>query len=390
MSWRDTVGKGQASFRGVKFWVDAADYQGGRRVIQNEFPNRNDPTQDDVGRKARSFPVEGHVEGDDYLDQKNALIDALESDAGEGELLHPYYGKRSVVVDGFTVHEATDEGGKASFRIEFHDAPVGADQPSVKVDTGAVLQDAVAAGRLAVLAEFLKAYVVTAGSYVATVEAAVQRIASVAQSIAAKATMPANAVAEFNGTLANLNNTVASIVRTPQALYDSMSMLLEQTASMLSLGEVAYDLDFGPPPPPTTPERIAELANWTAVKNAWQRLVVLRMAEDAPTETFSSYDEALAARNKVTALIDDQAENASDDTFPALTDVRTALVQAVPGPGVDLPHLLTVTPNVPTPSILLAFQLYGSLDLEQDLIDRNDVRDPAAVFGTLQVLSNVS
>ena len=52
-----------ASFRNVSFYVNAHTLEGGRRIVNHEFPDRDDPATEDMGRRSRSFAIEGHVIG---------------------------------------------------------------------------------------------------------------------------------------------------------------------------------------------------------------------------------------------------------------------------------------------------------------------------------------
>src|SRR5512146_2081329 len=130
-TWRDRLGKvtladGRqvvgASFRGVPFFVSVAQHKGGRRNVLHEFPGRDTPQAEDLGRQARVFPVEAYVIGDGYMEDRNKLLAALET-KGLGELRHPLYGTRLVAVTGgFTVRESAMDGGMATFAIEFTEA----------------------------------------------------------------------------------------------------------------------------------------------------------------------------------------------------------------------------------------------------------------------------
>jgi prophage DNA circulation protein len=150
-----------------------------------------------------------------------------------------------------------------------------------------------------------------------------------------------------------------------------------------------YDYDPGLRPSATTATRLQEQTNFDAAQRLIQQLALLRAAELALDETFDSYDAAVAARDTLTDKLDDQADLATDDTYPLLTQLRADLVKAIPGSGNDLPHLIDHTPIVTVPSLVLAYKLYGNLDLESDLVARNNLRHPGFVQGgqVLEVLS---
>ena len=51
----------QASFRGAQFEVDDVDASGGRRLVKHEYPLRDVPYAEDMGRKAREYSVKAFI-----------------------------------------------------------------------------------------------------------------------------------------------------------------------------------------------------------------------------------------------------------------------------------------------------------------------------------------
>jgi hypothetical protein len=117
--WRDKYQ--EAAFRGVMFFVETDARQGGRRVAMHEYPKRNTPYAEDMGRKAKRFLVQGYLIGKNYLEQKYRLIDALEKD-GPGMLRLPLPYQMSdekVMVMAYTVTEARERGGYCQVEMDF-------------------------------------------------------------------------------------------------------------------------------------------------------------------------------------------------------------------------------------------------------------------------------
>jgi prophage DNA circulation protein len=106
-------------FRGVAFRTVDAEFKVGRRNVVNEYPQRDLPYVDDLGRKARRFVVEAYVIGPNYLAERDALVAAFEAQ-GPGELMHPRYGLRQVSLDGdVSVKESPERGGQARISVTF-------------------------------------------------------------------------------------------------------------------------------------------------------------------------------------------------------------------------------------------------------------------------------
>lgn len=150
--WRDDWR--QASFRGAAFHVEVGARAGGRRIVPHEYPKRDDPYAEDMGRRARrwhvtayfiSYPVDGN--GDtgeavlrlrDYRVGRDALIRALEQE-GPGTLVHPTLGSMEVACETYTVQDAIREkGGFCVFEMTFCEAGVQGNDV-VGVQTGAVI-----------------------------------------------------------------------------------------------------------------------------------------------------------------------------------------------------------------------------------------------------------
>ena len=119
MSWRDNLRQG--SFRGVEFFTEDVQTAGGRRAVHHQFPNREKPYAEDMGRAARVYTIQGHVIGDNYFETKTRLLEVFEK-KGPGELIHPYYGSLFVQVAEVNVSESNQEGAIAVFTAKFLEA----------------------------------------------------------------------------------------------------------------------------------------------------------------------------------------------------------------------------------------------------------------------------
>lgn len=387
MAWQELV-RTAASFRGVVFNVDTAERSGGRRGVTHEYPFRDKPFREDLGGKVRPFTIDGHVIGVDYLSARDILITALEA-FGPGELVHPYYGTRKVAVLDFRVREAAAEGGLARFSIDFEETDAVPLQPTATVDTGIALRGSAATARTAVGDEFTAGYAPgihmdsLAGAVAAAataVDAALQASEQEIQDAAASAARTAALVADA----AALADSGADVLAALVDLFDSISGLA--SADLL----VVYSSDLGEHPSDATSNRVIEGENFDALQRLVQRLTILRAAELALEETFENHEAAIAARDGIADLLDEQAELVGDDSYPALIDLRSKLVQAVPGTDSQLPHLIMFTPPETVPSLVLAHRLYGSVALEGGVLARNGIANPVFVVGgaALEVLSD--
>jgi prophage DNA circulation protein len=116
MSWRDRYRP--ASFRGAGFYLDTGARSGGRRGVTFEYPKRDTPSDEDMGRRARRSAVTGYVLGPDYDRAAQDLEDALNTE-GPGSLVHPNMGEMQVRCETYTRAESKDRGNIAVFEMTF-------------------------------------------------------------------------------------------------------------------------------------------------------------------------------------------------------------------------------------------------------------------------------
>lgn len=410
MTWRDelrrvTLSDGRvlvgASFRGVPFFVDESTRGGGRRLVNHEFPYRDDNYVNDLGRRTRTFQVQGYVIGADYVAQRDALLAALEDTAGPGELVHPYHGVRRALCGPCSVHETTRDGGMGTFSMEFTEAPAQNVVANIELSMEAEVKAAAVAAATAADTEFQARYSCTdvAAARLASAEVLIERMAT-------KLGEELKPIVQFTQELAGLNRQVA-------ALIDEASTLARTPADVLStfLGAITdlADTIAGSPEEmwrglvnaygadvegivaainAVTPSGEQELENAEALGTGLRRALLTEAAKLIVEIEFETFEEAIAAREELAALLDEQAAVATDDAYPALVELRAAVCRAVPGDA-DLARVITVTRPVAIPSLLVAYQLYGSVDYEADILARNEVSHPGFLSGELYVLSDV-
>lgn len=403
MSWREQLGtvtidgremRPGAWFRGVAFFTSSTELAGGRRGVKHEFPRRDTPYFEDLGRMARTYPVEGYVLGEDYLQQRDQLVVALEED-GPGELVHPYYGTLRVAVTGFRVRESTDEGGIARFAITFEETEVSAPFPST-VAAGEYLVTAAAdAAEEAAGEDFVASYSVLDLAFSALESAAsiLETACSVMMRVLGPVVTATQQLAKLKRVLDRIVLGADSLVRQPLkvvAAAKDVTVSLASPPLRPSLGLSALLTAYGFTPEATRPLavtaiRAREQANYDALVRFLRTLLAIQAARQAVAETWESYDAALAARDAICDRLDEQLEGAGDASYGALVELRAALVRAVPGEASDLPRLLRVTPPFTVPSLVLAHRLYGNLDREGDLVARNRLPRPGFVPGGQEI-----
>ena len=145
--WRDLL-KTPASFRDVIFHVENGGRSSGRRTVAHEYPKRNDPYSEDMGRRARRFSFSGYLiyrprksyETNpllyDYVQQRTRLYNALEDDDA-GKLVHPVFAPNGMLVmcEQYTMMESRERGGYTQFEMQFVEAGTAVNALGVSQNT---------------------------------------------------------------------------------------------------------------------------------------------------------------------------------------------------------------------------------------------------------------
>lgn len=409
-----------ATFRGVPFYVDTSSRLSGRALVAHDIPQSDQgEIWEDLGPDIVRFQIEAYLIGavpggvlefnpalDPVLPRsaiadlrlpdptlytwRDRLLDALDR-AGPGTLSHPTFGtmlaraRVTNVVDskdeqrfirlsiefvrdrqeGATVATPRASGpGEASKRSDELEAASGA-RVEGELETAGVAETArdATASELRKISTKLRSLdrFTKAGQDAADLA---RQASAIAQSAKALATAPATLVA-----------TVVTAVRDVERAVDDASHALAAYESLLELVPSVYRSSAED----SNAKLINGLVRGAAAGGA------LRAAVEVP---WDSYEQAIAARDRLLARIDELELQASDTEYEALSATAASIVQLVPSDEDQLPRIGSFTPPATTPAIVLAWRLYADVDREAEIIARNRIRNPNFVTGgrALEVL----
>lgn len=156
----------QASFNGAPFYVEQQGRFCGRRVVQHEYPKREFPYAEDMGRQSMRYQMQGYViQGPgalpdqrggnntyhnmyiEYYLNRDALCAALDQ-PGAGTLVDPYNPNLAsdigyvpkFVCERYTMTEARERGGFAMFEMSFVESGIPGNSGDSQ-NTGAIVND---------------------------------------------------------------------------------------------------------------------------------------------------------------------------------------------------------------------------------------------------------
>lgn len=387
MSWRDSLRK--ASFRGVEFHVATRSATFGRRTALHEFPFRDLPYVEDLGRKAREIRIDGFLLGDDYDTQLGALIEAVEQ-AGPGKLVHPTLGELTVSItdEGLSTEETTAEGGMA--RVRFACIESGeARFPTASNATPELLKERADEAAGVALDGFAKRFDLSNLPGWATNLSIGRAQAFVDQMRGAIAPLAnfAGARGSVLGLLEQIVPGLGSLLLSGRAFASSVSNLLgvfrggvDAPTAVRVLGDLGSYGVGETHLPSTTPTRRRDATNRDAIVELVRTAVVVERARAVAEMDFTDYQQAIGIRDSVTAQIDTIAELTTDDIlYDALSALRAAVVRDITARGADLARVVTVTPDTTKPALVLAHELYQDATRDADILARNRVINPGFV-----------
>lgn len=108
-----------ASFGGVVYHVEQQARSGGRRVVLHEYPKKETPYAESMGRSATRYQVTGYLVGPSYDTTKRQLIAVLETSDG-ATLIDPYLATpKTCICERYSVSETRERGGYCTFDMSF-------------------------------------------------------------------------------------------------------------------------------------------------------------------------------------------------------------------------------------------------------------------------------
>lgn len=376
-----------ASFRGVPFQVDSTDMGAGRRTTLHEYPQRDKPWVEDLGRAAREIAFEAFVVGADYVDQANRLLSAIE-EPGSGALIHPWFGTLTVSLKDLARVTFNRELGYARFSLSFVEAGE-LTFPAAGSATASQSRLAAANIETAAVADFTKKFDVTGFQDFVTTDASAGVSKAVSQ--VASGQVPGLGALGFAERSASVVSTAQGLLTSPNSLALTLAGFLgvsNYAQSGLRWYTVAQALTrlaqvpgLGVPQSPSvyTPSRQQSYVNLSAI-NALNRQVLLAQAVGMSSLVSADvYDDTIGLRNNLTAALDAESLSASDSTYAALQAARTAVWQDLTSRSRDGARLTTKTPADTTPALVLAYDLYEDAERATDIVARNRLRHPGFV-----------
>lgn len=414
MTWRESIERNPASFRGVAFFLDDADLEVGRRTAVIKYPGNDRHRVRDLAANPRTITINAYVIGDDYQDTRDALLSALE-EPGPGTLVHPFYGRIQVTVTGpARCREAKGELGGA--RISFtctreSGAPALTSRPDTRgrlasardsVNTAtrtAFVEDFSASGlpssytdsSVSALGDVAAQMATAAGKITGALSVAndaaaeIGAFAGAAESLITAPSTLVGQVVSLNGRIAGIAATALSGLNTAIGIPDQIAdgferarQTWEAVAAMSGLGSFG---DGAVAISTSTPNAERESGNRNAIHYAVRASAIAEISAALPSMPFDSRTLAADVEELLRDQIDGLLDIAPDGLQGPLRDLLAAINGHLARVAAGLPEVGEYTPAEATPALLIAHDVYGDATREADIVARNAIPHPLFVEG---------
>lgn len=423
MAWRDRLR--EASYKGVPFFYEEVTSRIGRNTQVTKIPFRRKPHVEDLGEMPTRFRVRAYVLGADYDVERDKMSRAILSDR-DGLLVHPYWGNRHCRVEGeVAITETTREGGMAWFDITFVDVTDDG-VPFRRIDFEARVKSKASLATQAARDVFAATH--TVSGKVSDVRTAatsnVLAVTSVIRNVKHSIDQAVGVEDDVYRAIDDLSDAAESLVNIPADLASEIVTVMEKVVASITdtanrvtnypdrltapfLGPDTsspdqakalmrmfraldtFDNDFPDLSLTSSGLQVTLIANQEALTNLVRTALTCETSRAAATLTFDSFDQAIEVRNELSEAIEALLADAGDDVFSRLWDLRAALGNRLTDVAATLPRVLELTLTGAVPALVLAQRLYGDATRDQEIIDRNSLRNPASIPGgtVLKVLS---
>ena len=385
----------RASFRGVPFEVTSSNLSIGRRTQTFEYPQRDDPFTEDMGRSKRTIRITAFVVGYDYIARMKRLIAACEK-PGSGRLIHPWLGSMEVTPTDLSA-PVFESNRVASVSLTFVESGK-LQYPNALLDVGAKCLSAAQMLVNAEFDEFVRTFDLS-GAQNFVKEAVGLDLQGILNSETVQSVCDAFDLADE---LATLSHDVITLAEGgADALFNRVldTYGLQRFASTVhAWTDVSHrfrsltqssELNSAKPQAVasrTTSERIekANAAGQAMIRGLSVANMVVAASEigtsndrlDASTPVQTApYDDLIAVRNEILEAIDEESlKISSDPIYEALCESRSAVYEAITQRAENQARLVSFKPSSVLPALVLAYDYYGDASREAEIVGRNKIR----------------
>lgn len=386
----------RASFRGVNFSCRVSSRTLGFKSVTHTYPDSDNTIVEQMGGAPKAFALTIVFGVDDYFDERESLIRALTT-AGEGTLVHPWYGELTVKVAGtFTLDESIEELGKGEFTVNFVQEVGIQDLTDSGINFGVITMQKES------IFDSISAYIegnfnVSGASSVfnnarAKFTEVMAGLGQVVNSIGA----PAEQVNNMFGQINTMGNQIGNLSSNPAGLASSYTTLFNNIAGMLSpntskpMLEQLKDktFNFGASDETlnvydTNTQRIVQ--NNKVLNQSMQMSGLSQAMETVIYTEFKNEYELEDTKDAINTKFKDLL---ADDSIPR--DIRNSIIELRANAlaymdSLRVAKIKEVKLDMSTPSQLLSYLYYDETDSAEELINLNTGKPSEGLRGQVKI-----
>lgn len=393
MSWQKDIL--QPSINGVEFEFEDSTTSGGSKLEDGREKEKSQTKKQAVlrnGVKVRTWNIKGYVFGDDYL-KKIKKIEKELAKQTKAIFIHPIDGELQVDIESYSIDVKNTRGRKITFSFTawehgdllYPKSRINklskAIETQNKID--GVLQE-----------EFTEKFSVKGQPQFVKDSASnlVKDLSSNFDQMTSGIAENADAIGEYGFQVKELSNNAKSLVEKPLDLYNRIAYNMDLAKTLTDDSEnifTAYKSgsSFGKSYKnfsPTTATRKQELDNQDAMKLVVVAMTTTRSCvaaiELSENNKITTSEQAKSIRDNLLNSIQDlMFSTSNDELFNQLQDLRAQILEAIPGNNNNLSEVYTHKLQGTSNSIIISYELTGSLDSEKEIIARNNIENPAFI-----------
>jgi len=397
----------QASFKGAAFLPETTTTTGGRKTVTHEFVNSSNRKVEDLGKQLKTFTLTGTITGDNYFQDKERLLNALE-EPGQGILIHPFFGRIEAVAKPYILNEDLTTLGEAIFTMTFEKAndnvipQPASSSKSIVSGLGDITNLSLAQD----ITDIFEVGIGFANSFSEGLALVNQVTNSFSNIISEFGDGNSTLIAQFKSDLLEFKNNASAFVNNPSALGAQILSLFDQSINILPTPDSRVDVlatffDFNKGSDNLTIDTavIGDLNNITAEKaeivnnekaiTRQMQITSLSSSYVATSQIVFTNTETLDATQQ---LLDAQFQIIQEDpdipnrTKLDLQNLRDQSEIFLQTQRLTVNQVLELDINR-RPSQLLTYELYGNLDLANAIVDLNSNPDVSHYSGKIKVFT---
>lgn len=412
--------------------MESSDISAGRRIVTHQYPQRDEPFTEDLGRAAREYEISAFVLGDDCVDQAYAVRDAIEQ-PGPGTLVHPEFGEVQVIARPGGSMSFSQTRRIVHFTLTFVEAGLNAfpemgqaTQSQSRAAADGLMSSACDAFAEAIDLEAVEDFVkdtlngdlldslgIISNSEIAEVLGFADRVSDLANSaIDLVSTDPRAFATQLMGAcgLSGLATTVAGWQRVGTSLCSLVDDLHGADDEPIYSQVKPHSAEVIE----TNREAVYALARSAILVQAVGVSTLIGTDIDSTVSTSSilpdddeaaiaeidyeddsssseptvSYDEMQASQARIVGTLDEEMlDTTSDSVFTALRNAATAVSRDLSDRSRTAARLSEYDAGAVLPACVTAMELYGDAARAKEIVVRNAVKHPLFCPNVLKVLN---